>query len=270
MRLCVIYNVWADWDILKYSLKNIEPLVEGVIIVASTMSNYGEYCPIPDEFKYKVAMREPHFNIPMHSETDKRNFGLDIARKAGYTHFLTIDSDEFYEHDPFLKQKARFLDEPNLKGLVCDCQTYFKSPTLTIGLDVTLVPFIHELTPTIKHEFNRNYPFAWNKKGIRIDPTRALNINSGVEKIDLKMHHYSWVRDDYERKIRNSTARANLERSTIRQDLVLAEEGKICNYYGKTLVRVPNLFNIPEYHGEFLRKDIQPLSAASTPDKPNL
>lgn len=258
MRLVAIYNVWADWEILKYSLKNIKPLVDGVIIVGSTLSNYGEFCAIPEEFKDRVIIREPQFNIPMHSETDKRNYGLMLARTCGYTHFLTIDSDEFYEPEEFLQQKERFKNfslEPTPIGLVCDCQTYFKSPTLTIGLDVTLVPFIHELTPTIKHEFNRKYPFAWDKKGIRIDPTRSLNINSGVEKIDLKMHHYSWVRDDYERKIRNSTARTNLERSTIRQDLVLAEEGKICNYYGKTLVRVPNLFNIPEY-GEFLRKDL--------------
>lgn len=254
MRLVAIYNVWADWDILKYSLKNIEPLVDGVIIVASTLSNYGEFCAIPEEFKDKVVIREPQFSVAMHSETDKRNFGLHLAKKW-YTHFLTIDSDEMYEPEPFLNAKEMFHVKSDLKGLVCDCQTYFKSPTLTIGLDVTLVPFIHELTPTIKHEFNRKYPFAWDKNGIRIDPTRSLNINSGVEKIDLKMHHMSWVRDDYERKIRNSSARANLERSTIRQDLVLAEEGKICNYYGKTLVRVPNLFNIPEY-GEFLRKDL--------------
>jgi len=255
MRLVAIYNVWHDWDILEYSLKNIEPLVDGVIIVASTMSNHNEFSHIPDKFKDRVVIREPQFHHPIHSETDKRNYGLKIAKEQGYTHFLTCDSDEFYEPEPFLKQKARFLNELNLAGLVCDCQTYFKSPTLTIGLDVTLVPFIHVLTPSIQHEFNKKYPFAWINNQIRIDPTRSLNINSGVERIDLKLHHMSWIRSDYEIKIRNSTARANLERSTIRQDLILAKEGGFCNYYGKTLVRVPNLFNIPE-NGELLRKDL--------------
>jgi len=100
MRLCAIYNVWSDWDILAYSLKNIEPLVDGVIIVASTISNYGEISPIPDEFKDIVVIREPQFYAPQHSETDKRNHGLSLARKAGYTHFLTIDADEFYEPEP--------------------------------------------------------------------------------------------------------------------------------------------------------------------------
>lgn len=246
MRLVAIYSVWADWDILKFSLKNLRPMVDGVIIVGSEKSNHGEIFPIPEEFKtHELFIREPHFHEPRHSETDKRNYGLDRAREQGYTHFLTIDSDEMYEREPFLKHKSRFLNEPNLKGLVCNCQTYFKKPTLTIGLDTTLVPFIHELTPTIKHEFNKNYPFAWEGKAIRIDPTRSLSINSGVERTDLKMMHYSWIRKDFDLKIRNSTASANLKRSTILDDLANAKPGYHVKFYNKTLTECENIFNIP-------------------------
>lgn len=246
MKLAAIYNVWHDWDLLTHSVRNIRPLVDGVIIIASTHSNYGEYSPIPDEFKNEeLFLREPKFNIPMHSETDKRNYGLQIAREKGYTHFLSIDADEFYQAEPFLKQKEKFKN--NLKGLVCLCQTYFGSPKLTIGLDITLVPFIHELTPTIQHEFNRNYPFAWINGQIRIDPTRSLNINSGVEKTDLVMHHFSWVRKDYGLKIRNSSARKNLERSCILQDLLHSKEGYFVEYYQRPLARATTDFGIPEY-----------------------
>lgn len=250
MRLAAIFNVWDDWDMLGYSLKNITPLVDGVIIVASDYSNFGERSQIPESFwqNKDIYIREPQFkNNPRASETDKRNYGLEIAKRLSYTHFLTCDSDEFYEHEPFLKAKERFHVEPNLKGLVCNCQTYFGSPQLTIGLDTTLVPFIHKLTPTIRHEFNKNYPFAWEGKAIRIDPTRSLNIQSGVERTDLVMHHYSWVRKDYQKKIRNSTARANLERSTIMNDLVQSKEGYFVEYYQKTLVRASVDFEIPEY-----------------------
>jgi hypothetical protein len=248
MKLCAIYNVWHDWDLLAHSLKNIDPLVEGIIIVASEKSNHGEISPIPDEFKDIVIIREPQFYAPQHSETDKRNYGLNLARKAGYTHFLSIDSDEFYEPEPFLQAKEMFHMKPDLKGLVCDCQTYFKRPQLTIGLDTTLVPFIHEITPTIRHEFNPKYPFAWRGRQIMIDPTRQMNINSGIEKIDLRMHHLSWVRKDFKLKIRNSTARANLERSCILNDLVHAKEGYFVEYYGKTLERSKVNFNIPEIY----------------------
>ena len=270
MRLVAIYNVWNDWDLLEYSLKNIRPLVDGVLIIGSTRSNFGEYSPIPDHFKNEeLFLREPRFHIPAHSETDKRNYGLTLAKQQGYTHFLTIDSDECYEHEPFLKQKARFHVDPHLQGLVCFCQTYFKSPTLTIGLDTTLVPFIHKLTPTIQHEFNRKYPFAWIDGKIRIDPTRSLNINSGVDMTDLIMHHYSWVRGDYQKKIRNSSARKNIERSTIVNDLVDAKEGYFVEFYQKRLTRCPNLFGIPEYEytpaGErVICKDIQPSSAGDS------
>lgn len=246
MRLAAIYNVWADWKMLEYSLQNIRPMVDGVIIVGSSMSNHGEHCPLPK--KRELYVREPQHRDPRMSETDKRNYGLQIARKQGYTHFLTMDSDEFYEPEPFLKEKERFLKEPNLAGLVCQCQTYFKSPTLTIGLDTTLVPFIHKLTPTIRHEFNKKYPFAWIDGQIRIDPTRSLNITSGVERTDLIMHHYSWVRRDYNLKIRNSTARRNLERSTILNDLVLAKEGYFVEFYQRHLQRSSVDFGIPEFH----------------------
>ncbi len=262
MRLVAIYNVWDDWGMLEYSTQSIEDLVDGVVIVASEYSNYGEFSPIPEIWKASVFLREPQSKRPRESETDKRNFGLKIARELGYTHFLTMDADEFYENEPFLKAKELFHMEPSVKGIVCTCTTYFKSPKLTIGLDSTLVPFIHELTPHIRHGFNRAYPCSWHGDQILIDPTRQLNINSGVVLLrDVTMHHMSWVRKDYQKKIRNSTARANLERSTILNDLVEAKEGGFCQYYGKTLVRASVDFNIPEYEFDeggnaTIRKDL--------------
>lgn len=244
MKLVAIYNVWNDYDLLDQSVENISQCVDSFIIVVSTRSNYNEYAPIPDRWKEFIVVREPHFNIPMHSETDKRNFGLDIARKQGFTHFIMMDADEFYHPEQFLKAKERFLN-PNLAGLVCPLNCYFKEPTLTIGRDTTLVPFIHKITPTLKFEFNKQYPFAWSGKQIRIDPTRSMNINTGVEYTEeVVMEHYSWVRKDIEVKIRNSTARRNLERSTIREDYANARPGVYNKFYQKVLTEAPNYFNI--------------------------
>jgi hypothetical protein len=252
MRLAAIYCVWDDWDLLSYSVENIWQLVDDVIIVASQMSNYGEKSIDPDGLylpgNCTIFQFEPFASLsPRENETAKRNFGLQKARELGCTHFLTMDADEFYEPEPFLKEKQKFIDNPNLAGLVCQCQTYFKSPQLTIGLDTTLVPFIHKLTPTIQHEFNKKYPFAWIDGQIRIDPTRSLNINSGVEMTkDIVLHHYSWCRKDFQKKIRNSTARRNLERSTILNDLLLAQEGYFVEFYQRHLKRSTVDFGIPE------------------------
>lgn len=247
MKLCAIYNVWDDWDLFAHSAKNIGPLVDGVIVIYSTISNYGEKSEIDTVAVWgncHLFNREPQFSHPMNSETDKRNFGLQKARELGYTHFITCDSDEFYHPKEFLQAKEMFNVNPDLQGLVCPTRVYFKSPTLTIGLDTTLVPFIHKITATLKHEFNRRYPFAWEGHNIKIDPTRSLNIDSGVEMCDIIMEHYSWVRKDYGKKIRNSTARANIERSTILEDLDNAKAGYFCKFYQKTLHEVPDYFNL--------------------------
>jgi hypothetical protein len=245
MRLVAIFHCWHDWYLLRYAVDNIRQLVDGVIIIGSTKSNYGEYCAIPKEWhNSELHVREPRYHIPLHSETDKRNYGLDVARREGYTHFITLDSDELYKQEDFLKAKERFKENPNLIGIVCPLVVYFKSPTLSAGRDVTLVPHIHRLTSDIKHEFNRDYPFAWSKGQIQIDPSRSLNINYGVEYMDIEMHHYSYVRQDLEVKIRNSTARKNIERSTIREDYANARPGYYCKFYKKVLTEVPNYFNI--------------------------
>lgn len=279
MKLCAIYNVWHDWDWLKLSVQNIRPCVDMVIIIASEKSNYGEVSKIPDVWGSEVSQLHNrlagvhlinytpiHGFLPNVNETGKRNCGLDIARQHDCTHFVMMDADEFYNREDFAREKQRCIDNPDLAGLVCASQVYFKSPKLTVGLDVTRVPFIHKITPTLQHEFNRNYPFAWEGKQIRIDPTRSLNIRSGVEWSDIIMHHYSWVRKDIDKKIRNSTARANIERSTLRKDFALAKEGHYVEFYGKTLVRAQVDFNIPEFDVPDLQK---PLAAETSPTPDN-
>lgn len=241
MKLALIYSVWDDFDLLECSLRTMEPLADGVIIVASEYSNYGEYSPIPEKWRSRVCIWNPRQDQAMTSETAKRNIGLELARKAGFTHFLTMDADEVYDPEEFNRAKHK-------GNQVCPCVVYFAKPTLTIGRDVTLVPFIHEITPGLQHTFNRKYPYAWINGQIRIDPTRSMNINSGVNYTEeVTMHHASWLRKDYDKKIRNSTAKFNLEKSTILKDLENASPGYYCQFYKKTLIKCDNVFGFPDF-----------------------
>lgn len=252
MKLAAIFIVWDDWELLEHSISNIWIHVETIIVVWSQYSNFGEYSPRPRNEVLNILVNkfvefEPDLkNSPRDNETLKRNIGLDWARKSDCTHFLMLDADEFYTYEDIFKGRQ------SLKNTVCKVKTYFKSPTLTIGYDTTLVPFIHKLTPDLKFEWNRNYPFAWVDGQIRIDPTRQMNITSGVDMIDVTMNHYSWVRRDIKKKIRNSTARVNLERSTIVQDYLNAKEGYFCQFYKKSLEACSNLFDLPEMIDEKL------------------
>jgi len=265
MKLAAVYNTWTgeDLDMLNASIENIRPVVDMVIVIMSVSSNYGEgedgmlmtdALDIVDKLhgiKADIRIFDPIKNNVMSAETSKRNYGLKAAMEKGATHYISMDADEFYDQEQFKKERQKFEENDSLAGLVCKTRVYFSRPDLSIGLDTTLAPFIHKITPTLKHEFNRKYPFAWEGLNIRIDPTRSFNITSGVEMSPIVMEHFSWVRRDdeaYKRKIRNSTAKAHLERSNILHDLANAKEGYFCEFYRKPLVRVPNRFNIP-YNG---------------------
>jgi hypothetical protein len=251
MKICAIINFWDGEELLPYCINNWKKCVDAVIVVYSNKSNHAltqkdndQYVTTGDNV-YWVNCEPNWIKTPMINERDKRNFGLQVARDMGFDLFVMSDCDEFYDPQMFHEELKRFTNS-KLQGLVCASQVYFKSPTLTIGLDITRVTFIHRVTKNLKFELNSKYPFAFDGRNIYIDPTRQLNIFNGVEWSQIVMHHYSWVRKDFERKIKNSTASVNLERSSIREDLVLAKEGYFVNFYGKELVRVPNLFEIPE------------------------
>lgn len=256
MRLCAIYNVWADGlDLLPYSVKNILPVVDGVIIVWSEKSNYGErsdkmlqYIISSDHHKVLYHQWEPDLSQKPHvNETRKRNYGLKVAKKLEFTHFIMMDSDEFYKQDEFIEEK-NWIDHYGVAGSVCRTQVYFKSPTLTVGLDHTLVPFIHILDNEMEFGNFPDYPFAYDENGnAHIDPTRRLNINKDVYLPDtIIMHHYSWVRSDYNMKINNSSASRNLKKSSIYRDLEQAKEGHYNEFYRSHLTKCENYFNLPE------------------------
>lgn len=244
MKLCAIYCVWYDWDILEYSVKNIRPVVDGIIIVGSSKSNYGNTEPIrwkTDE----VYQWEPKPGYPPHeNETAKRNYGLDLARQQEYTHFIMMDADEFYFQDDV--RHAKKLMDDNVNGLVCETVVHFKKSTLYVN-DHTLVPFIHRLTPGLKCGNFRDYPFAYDKDhNAHIDPTRRLNITNGVFKAPYVMHHFSWIRKDINVKIENSAARNNLKKSSIYLDWETAAPGVYNEFYRSELLSCDNYFNLPE------------------------
>lgn len=252
-----VYNVFDGLELLPYSVKNIEPLVEGIVFVYQDISNYGEFQDTGEDIydlvsTLKVETGIVHYTPDLRvsaaeNERRKREAGLSVAGRMGGTHFLDIDCDEFYVAEEFLKEKARVLNS-DLNGLVCKSVVYFSSPTLTIGEDITLVPFLCRIR-FAQHGLNKKFPFAFDKT-IRIDPTRQLSFTDGIEWSEITMHHYSWVRKDYQKKIRNSSARSNIERSNIFNDLVNAKDKYFCEFYRKPLYKCPNVFGLPEWQKE--------------------
>jgi len=242
MKLAAIYNVWDGCELLKHSIDSIKKGVDLFIIVYQTKSNFGEeFNPLSEILEATEGLNvirhkyDPPFIVGFQNEVNKRNIGIDIAKQNGCTHFLNIDCDELYEN--FTEAKKLFI-ESGAEGSVCRLFTYFKLPTLRFETaDGYFVPFIHKLNPDMAAGYMA-YPFY-------CDPTRGINCKNVVE-LPVFMQHYSWVRKDIERKCRNSSAKANIERGTMLKSYYDPNcgPGYYVKDYEKNLIEVENYFGI--------------------------
>jgi len=243
MRLVMIYCSWGDsTDLLAKSIANHKPVVDGIIVVYSDFSYRGEFLEFPLNELPQDGVRYVRAD-PSYSETDKRNLGLNEARRFQYTDFILADNDEFYRQEDVRLDRLYLESNPLVNGLVCRVKVLFAKPTLTCD-DHTLVLYIHKLTSRTKAGNFRNYPFAYDENGAHIDPTRRLNYEDGIQMSDTIMYHASWIRKDFELKIANSPAVRNLRKSTILEDLKNAAPGYYCKFYRKTLHECENIFNL--------------------------
>ncbi len=242
LKLAAIYNVWDGIEHLKGSMNCLKNDVDLFIIVYQDISNFGEeYNPLPDMdlegFNHILVRYTPRKIAGQYNETLKRNMGLEMAKINNCSHFLNMDTDEYYKDFKSCKQK---YIESGYKGSACKIYTYFKLPTLRFETeDGYYVPFIHELLPnTICGSFD--YPFY-------VDSTRKINCVN-VILLDIHMHHFSWVRKDIEQKCRNSSAKINIERGSMLQDYYNPEvkSGYYVKDYEKKLISVDNFFSIEE------------------------
>lgn len=251
MKLVAIYNVFDGEELLKDSVMQIRHHCDGVLAVVQRISNMGnpydgglEIC---DDLKAQgiidaIAEYNPDLSAPaIQNELMKRNSSVDLAKRYGFTHFLLMDCDEFYRSDQFAACKAA-IEENGWEATVSPIQSYFKTPTLTIGLDCYHVPFIHRLRPDTCLN-NRDYPYT-------VDPTRSVQLPHGTTihsfaPEELTMHHYTWVRKDILRKVENSSCREYItNNSTLLQDYQNATDGYHVAHYNKTLSLCEDIFGI--------------------------
>jgi len=248
MKLAAIYSVFDSEELLIPSMRQVHEHVDIIIIMFQTVSNYGEeYNPITEILAnrafFKECKAEVHFekydpskHNGMHNETAKRNLGLEFAKALECTHFLHLDCDEFYSD--FGAAKQEYIDS-GAEVSACEMFTYFKKPTLRFeNVDDYFVPFIHELKPDTIGGHKQSYP-------LYVDPTRRVNA-AEVYQMKTKMHHFSWVRRDINRKINNSSAKNNIAKSNLLRDYLdpKIKAGSYVEDYRQNLIEVPDEFNL--------------------------
>jgi hypothetical protein len=225
MKLAAIYNVWDGEEHLEKSVNSIKAHVDFIICVCQTKSNRGElYNGGLEEVKrlgLSYVIYKPEYLVsPTRNEAKKRNIGVELAEKMGATHYILLDCDEVYPDFERGKQLAEGHD-----ATVCQMVTYFGNENLIYDRPESyFVPFICKIGKVGNFD-----------NGYYCDPTRKPNIKA-VE-IPIFMHHYSYVRNDIERKLRNSSAYINLRTkiSSIILDYKNARAGMYVEMVDRTL-----------------------------------
>jgi hypothetical protein len=215
MKLGISYNLFDCEELLEPSILAIRNNVDYISVVYQTVSNFGnpasedleeileslKYDKIIDDYiKYTPKSYGGHFN-----ELTKRNLGLELSKKKKCTHHLSLDSDEFYLSEQFDNAK-KYIEQNNIDTSFLQMRTYYKDQIYQLDPpEDYYVSFIHKLEKDTQYVFNGQSP-------VLVDPTRRP---SGVfnykifSREDIEMHHMSGIRDDYRKKLENSSANVN-------------------------------------------------------------
>jgi hypothetical protein len=217
MKLGVSYNVFDGEELLEGSIKSIRSEVDYISVVYQTVSNFGNHCDeglvpllnrlkndglIDELFEYKPKINKGgHFN-----EITKRNIGLSISEGFGCTHHMAMDSDEFYTKEQFIYMK-NIIEEGSYDSSACQMTTYYKEPIYRLEpKEEYYVSLIYRIKPNSQYVIGHPFP-------VLVDPTRRMD--GGKCKIftkdEVEMHHMSYVRNNIEKKVRNSSAKINFE-----------------------------------------------------------
>lgn len=182
------------------------------------------------------------------NEVRKREIGRQRCAAAGCSHFLLMDTDEFYLGHQLDDAIARILAN-DYDATMCYMRVQFRTPEYEYFPydDVNAVPFIHRITEA-PLQIASPYP-------VIVDPTRRVSAYARphiFHRDDLVMFHMSLVRADIELKLSNVSNRGNLTlsrefvskfRSWTPGDPPVHPHPLLAGLY-KSVRRLPNYFGV--------------------------
>jgi hypothetical protein len=205
------YNYFNGDEHLIASLRTHRAGLEHISIVWQEISNAGE--PIAPQARDALseavdtglvdeAIRyEPDFRVSRKAnETRKRAIGLATARRAGATHFLSLDADEFYRPGELANARQQIA----LNGWRSTSVETFLHVVRPIwrAADVTRCCFITEIGNDTEIGV-QHFPTP------HVDPSRRMTAEPSTHhhfpKDMVSMYHMNLVRRDLAQKLRNSS-----------------------------------------------------------------
>lgn len=249
MKLGLAYNVFDGEELLESSIRCIRNEVCFVVVVYQTISNFGnaarpglerllqvlmdrgfvdriiKYDPaaeaagmtLEDKKSLVAADADPadlggpvsNVGDQFFHELKKRELGRQACQTAGCSHFISMDTDEFYKPEELEKAKDYVLRN-SIDVSCCLMRLYFKRPfyeylPVDNGNAVTFICRLSDDMPL--RLIAGRYP-------VLVDPTRRPVGWKEVHVFDrsvVEMHHYSFVRKNIVSKMTNVSNRSNYE-----------------------------------------------------------
>lgn len=268
MILGAAYSFFDGEELLRYSIKSIRGAVDYITVVAQDISYLGnpwtreahDLCTqlLSDGVIDSLVMYEAKPGMtPQEQEVRKRNIGLAMCRKAGCTHIMTLDADEFYvTHE--LERAKKLINTESINIAYCNFYMYYKYPIFKcVSIPLTKVSFVQKIGA------NSSFILGESSKYDHIaltDPTRTTNIGHPVKlyKEDIiAMHHMCHVRkDSLVSKFRNTVTHEHYSTSGLGEKLIReykawspVEVGGISilkptEAFSSSIVEVDNVFGI--------------------------
>jgi hypothetical protein len=217
MKLALLYTVWTgdDMVMLERSIKQHEPYVDYIQIWYQCTSNKGEYSSFLDYGAFynknfgfidrvESCHWEPKLNLnTKQNERNKHDMMIQHAKKQGFTHFILCACDHFYTPEQFEYAKKYHTEHPEIDASFTKMRTYYKHENWYLDpIENYSMPFIHKMYETTAIVNTPIYP-------TRVDPSVKVNTCYHSHEFDtdeIILHHYSMVRKDIEKKLRNAAA----------------------------------------------------------------
>ena len=210
MRLSISYNYFNGDEHLSASMKSVCESAFHISVVWQATSNAGEPMTEPARQALIEAQELPQVEAiefrpdltlkRRRNELEKRRIGLAAARRAGATHFLSMDADEFYRPRELANALA-FIERHWLTSTSVDSYLHIRRP-IWRGRDTTRVAFVTRLLPWTRIGAAR-YPVE------RVDSTRRMQTwpmrHRHFSPDLVAMYHMNLVRRDLSQKLRNSS-----------------------------------------------------------------
>ena len=243
IKLGVAYNVFDGEELLEASIKSIRNCVDYICVVYQETSNFGMKCSdtlmasltalhaqgladelvlyTPRSFSFSekkklISSKATGLDLggatpatisdTFFNELTKREIGRNACEKRGCTHFMPMDTDEFY-HEKDLSKVKLLVQNRGYECVLAKMRYFFKFPECELlPLDETnYVSVLFEIKPQMPFRLSVPDPYM-------IDPTRKLEncrLLYVCPREELVMYHYSFVRKSIESKLMNVSNRNN-------------------------------------------------------------